>query len=142
MTENKTVKQQVSELTSQQKKSIKKYEYIEGGIALIIAVPIMIYYLVAFFGLNNAREAYYETLDAFYEISTPEQDALDTKAYDDAALAMDVAQEKFNTAFVVLLVVAVTGIAIMKIVYFTVIKKKMPYYNVKVALYLLTHKTE
>lgn len=142
MTEKKTVKQQVAELTPQQKKSIKKYEYIEGGIALLIVLPIMIYYLIAFSGLNNAREAYYDTLDSFYEISTPEQDVLDTKAYEEAKLAKDTAQEKFNTAFVVLMVVAVTGIAIILIVYFTIIKKKMPYYNIKVAFYLLTHKTE
>lgn len=142
MAENKTVKQQVAELTPQQKKNIKKYEYIEGGIALIIAVPILIYYFSAFFGLNDAREAYYETLDDFYEISTVEQDLLDTKAFEEASLAKENAQQKFNTAFIVLLATGAAGIAIMLIVYFTVIKKKMPYYNYKVAFYLLTHKTE
>ena len=142
MAENKTVKQQVAELTPQQKKSIKKYEYIEGGIALIIALPILIYYFGAFFGLNDAREAYYETLDDFYEISTVEQDLLDTKAFEEASLAMEEAQQRYNTALIVLLVIDVTGIAIMLIVYFTVIKKRMPYYNYKVAFYLLTHKSE
>ena len=142
MTENKTAKQQVAELTPQQKKNIKKYEYIEGGIALIIAVPILIYYFSAFFGLNDAREAYYETLDDFYEISTVEQDLLDTKAFEEASLAKENAQQKFNTVFIVLLATCSAGIAIMLIVYFTVIKKRMPYYNYKVAFYLLTHKSE
>lgn len=139
MNEKKTVAQQAAELTPAQKKSILKYELIETGICLLVMIPLLVYYFSSFFALNNARDAYYETLDDFYEISTPEQDELDTKVYYEAMIAKDNAQMKFNNAIVIFFGAAVVCFALSIIVFFTVIKKKMPFYSFKLSFYLLTH---
>ena len=139
MNEKKTVAQQAAELTPAQKKSILKYELIEGGIVLLIMIPLIVYYLGAFFALNDARDAYYDTLDDFNEISTPEQDERDTEEYYDAMIVKDRAQVKFNNAIVIFFTCAVVIYALLITIYFTVIKKKMPYYSHKLSFYLLTH---
>ena len=112
MNEKLTIEQQVAQLTPEQKKNIRIYEIVSGCITFLCIIPVIVYFLIKFFALNKTH-----ILSPMYEI----------------------AKSEFNFAFVLLISVFVVYFIAYAIVFFCVIKKKMPYYSMKKAAYLLTH---
>ena len=112
MNEKMTIEQQVAQLTPQQKKNIRIYEIVSGSITFLCAIPLLIYFFFKFYA------------------------ALNTHASSSAYL---LAKTDFQNACIIVFSVLVAYAILYAVVFFAVIKKKMPYYSMKKAAYLLTH---
>lgn len=117
MKEKKSVKQQVEELTPEQRSNIRKYELISGIISVVVIVPILIFFLNAFF-------KYKEIMNSGVSF-----------------LVKETAHKEYMSTLIAYGVFMLVYTVILGIV-LAVVKKKMPYYSFGKAVYLLTHKVK